>query len=280
MTSEQQAQFKQAVRDQWTTAAEAWQARHEKFAGANVAITAAIVEAADLKQGQHTLDLACGTGDPALTVAERVGPSGSVVCTDLVPQMLAAAETNAGKAGLKNMSFELADMEQLQFEDNRFDRVTCRFGIMFPPDPLKALREIRRVLKPGGRAAFVVWTPAAENPNFSLVNSVLQQHGLLQPPPPGTPTPFTFAEAGSLSAKMKEAGFSEVHEERRELPFAWPGAPEEHIEFIRMTLPNVRRSLDAAPPAVIDDMKAAMAPYYDGKKLNYGAKVHVAWAVK
>jgi ubiquinone/menaquinone biosynthesis C-methylase UbiE len=280
MPTEQQAQFKNMVRDQWSSAAEAWQGRHKAFSGANVAITGALLEAADIAVGHNVLDLACGTGDPALTIADRVGPSGSVVCTDLVPQMLSAAEENAGKSGLKNMSFELADMEELRFEDNTFDRVTCRFGIMFPPDHVKALREIRRVLKPGGRAAFVVWAPAAENPNFSVINAVLQKHGLLQQPPSGAPTPFTFAEAGSLSAKIREAGFSETHEEKRELPFGWPGAPEEHIAFIRATLPNVRRSLDAAPSSVVDEMKAAMAKYYDGKQLNYGAKVHVAWAVK
>lgn len=280
MATEQQQQFKTMVRDQWTGAAEAWRANHDVFAECSKHVTAAIVEAADLAPGQHVLDLAGGTGEPSLTVARRVSPGGTVICTDLVEGMLAAAEENAKKVGLTNVTFQQADMEDIPFEDNRFDRVTSRFGIMFPPDPLRALSEIRRVLKPGGRAAFTVWSPAAENPNFSVMNGVLGAHGLLQPPPPGAPTPFTFAEPGSLSAKLREAGFNDVREEKREIEFSWPGTPQSHIDFIRATLPNIRRALESAPATVLDEMKAAMGKHYDGKQINYGAKIYVVWAVK
>ena len=280
MTTEQQQQFKQGVREQWTTASAAWAANHDRMAEMSKHATLALVEAADLHPGLHVLDLAGGTGQPALTIAERIAPSGTVICTDLVQGMNDAAKENAKKRGLTNMSFQLADMEDLQFEDDQFDRVTSRFGIMFPPDTAKALGEIRRVLKPGGKVAFAVWAPATENPNFSAINGVLNKHNLFQAPPPGAPTPFTFAEPGSLSAKLREAGFKDVKEEPKQIEWAFVGTAEEHLAFTRSTLPNIQRALTEAPQSITDEVIAAMNQYWDGEKLNYGAKIYIATAVK
>lgn len=279
MPTEQQKQFKSMMRDQWSVAGDAWGPQHDAFSEMSKHVTAAIVHAADLAPGQHVLDIAGGTGEPALTVAERVAPGGTVVCSDLVQTMLSAAEANAKKRGLSNMSFELVDVEQIPFEDDRFDRVTCRFGIMFAPDPPQALREIRRVLTPGGRVAFAVWAPVDENPNFNVLNGVLAARGLLQPPPPGTPTPFTFAEFGSLSARLREAGFSDISEEKRSLEWAWPGTTESFVAFFRSTFPAVRKALDETPE-VAGEIAAAYAGYSDGSRINLGAQVYIVSAVK
>lgn len=280
MATEQEQRQKGMMREQWSSAARTWAAQHDLLSESSKEATAALVEAADLKPGHTVLDLAGGTGEPSLTVAQRVQPGGTVICTDLTDEMLAAAEENAKKQGLANMSFRRVDAESIPLEDASVDRVTCRFGIMFCPDAVAALREVRRVLRPGGRAAFAVWAPAVENPMFHVTNAVLFAHGLAQPPPPGALTPFTFAEPGSLSAKMREAGFSEVHEERRDIGWSWPGPPESHIQFMRATQPTTQRALDGAPSAVIEELKAAMGKYYDGKKINYGARIYVAWGVK
>jgi SAM-dependent methyltransferase len=267
------------VREQWSAAAEAWRAQHEAFTEMSKHVTIALVDAANLAPGQQVLDLAGGTGEPALSVAKRVAPGGSVVCTDLAAPMLEAAEHFAKQDGVDNMTFQIVDMEDIPFEDDRFDRVTCRFGIMFPTDPPKAMSEIRRVLKPGGQATFAVWASAAENPNF-LANSILGRHGLLQPPPPGVPTPFAYAEYGSLSGRLREAGFNGVQEEKRDIEWVWPGTVEEQIEFMRATLPNVRKALDEAPPTVIEEIKDAMNQYREGDRLNLGARIYIVSATK
>lgn len=280
MADERHQQLKQMVHEQWTTAAEAWRANHDIFSSASAEVTKALVDAADLKPGQRVLDLAGGTGEPSLTVAERVAPGGTVVFTDLVQGMLDAAKENAQKRGLNNMTFELADMERLQFADESFDRVTSRFGIMFPPDTQQALGEIKRVLKPGGQVTFAVWAPAAENPYFTAMNAPLAEAGLLPPPPPDAPTPFRFAEPGSLSAAMKEAGYSDIHEEPRSVGWSFAATAEEQIEFTKATLPNFRKAMAEASPEVVQKVVDSLNKHYDGKQLNYGARVYIVRGTK
>src|SRR5271156_5300286 len=126
--------YKEMVREEWTGAAPLWQKWNHKFVIQTRAATELVVQAAELARGMKVLDLASGTGEPALSLAKAVGSQGRVMATDLVPQMLEAARQNAAAQGLENIEFRVADAESLPFADREFDRVTCRFGIMFFPD--------------------------------------------------------------------------------------------------------------------------------------------------
>src|SRR5215207_7432945 len=161
-------QFKERVLQEWTdpNTVAAWSKWHSKIAVASAEAKEALVRAAQVEPGMQVLDIASGTGEPALTLAEMVGPEGHVMATDLGPGMIAVAKENAEKAGLTNMTFLQADAHQLPFSDRSFDRVTCRFGVMFFADLPQALGEIYRLLKPGGRVAFTVWGPLEQNPFF------------------------------------------------------------------------------------------------------------------
>ncbi|BAI71892.1 menaquinone biosynthesis methyltransferase [Azospirillum sp. B510] len=165
--------------------------------------------AAGLAEGRRLLDLASGAGEPALSAARRAGPDGLVVGSDLVPGMMAGALRRARGAEGPAPAFTAADMTALPFADAAFDAVTCRFGIMFVPAVETALREVRRVLRPGGKAAFMVWGPRAGNGLFAEIGEVVAAHlgedGSLDPL-------FRFAEAGRLSALMRAAGFGETLE--------------------------------------------------------------------
>jgi ubiquinone/menaquinone biosynthesis C-methylase UbiE len=101
------------------------------------------------------LDIACGSGEPSLSLARAVGRTGRVVATDIVPGMLQVAEENARKERLSNIEFRVADAEAIPFPDGYFDAVTCRFGAMFFSDPARAMREARRVLKNRGLVVLV-----------------------------------------------------------------------------------------------------------------------------
>src|SRR5258708_19434704 len=136
------------------------------------------------------LDLASGGGDPALSIAAAVGPSGRVTASDMGPGMISLAQELARKKGLPNIEFREANAESLPFADASYDVLTCRFGIMFFPDLGKALRECFRVLKPGGRAAFVAWGKK-EQPFFAATAAILLKHVPFPPPPPTPPPPTT-----------------------------------------------------------------------------------------
>jgi ubiquinone/menaquinone biosynthesis C-methylase UbiE len=136
----------------WSRVASGWRKWHRRFALQSATLTDLIISGAQLRQGMNVLDLASGSGEPALTAAQVVGPDGHVAATDISSEMLLVAEENARSLGLGNLTFRQMDAQELPFQDESFDAVTCRLGLMFFPDPRAALREVRRVLRPGGRA--------------------------------------------------------------------------------------------------------------------------------
>jgi len=275
--------FKDAIRDQWTHAAAVWGRWHPKFSAMTGVVTSTLCDAAALEPGMRVLDLAGGTGEPSLSVAQRVAPGGSVTYSDFVPEMIAVAQENARQAGISNIEFRQVDAEDIPFADSSFDRVVSRFGIMFPPDVQKALAEIRRVLKPGARATFVVWQAVPNNKWFEEVNAPLARRGLLTPPPPGMPTPFRFGEPGSLPAEMRTAGFADVRETPHTLAWSWPGPVDEYLDFLTGTLPPLRKALGdagAERAALETELRDIIGQHADGDRINFDACVFVVTGQK
>ena len=112
---------------------------------------------AELKPGERVLDVACGTGLVTFPAAEAVGPSGSVVATDLSDVMVARVGEEAGRRKLSHVTAQRMDAEALDCADASFDAALCALGLMYVPNPLQAVAEMRRVLRPGGRAVVAVW---------------------------------------------------------------------------------------------------------------------------
>lgn len=288
MTSAQASdveRFKEKVRQEWIDAAATWRKRNPQFVVQTRAATEAIIQEAQVRPGMRVLDLASGTGEPALTLATAVAPGGHITATDLVPEMLAVAEENARQRGLNNMTFQAADAEALPFPDQSFDVVTCRFGIMFFPNAQKALREVQRVLKPGGRAAFVAWGPLEQNPPFTSTMGVFRKYVQLPPPEPGAPNIFNFAQPGTLSVALRDAGFQQVREEARTIPWPFPGSPDQQLEFIRESgAPAFRQIFEALSPEqreqATSEVLIALRQYYDGKQVNFTATIVLGSGVR
>jgi ubiquinone/menaquinone biosynthesis C-methylase UbiE len=277
-------QFKEQVRQQFTrrvVADRKWKSQ-EEIQGR--AATQMLLRAARVKPGMHLLDLASGAGDPALTLTEVVGPSGYVTATDLVPDRLAVAEECARERGLANITFQQADAEALPFPDQAFDVVTCRLGVMLFPDVQQALGEIRRVLKPGGRAAFVAWGPAEQKLDMRIPQDILKKYVQVPPPEPGAPSAYRFGQAGTLSAELRDAGFRQVNEDSPTVPYPWPGPPEEYWEHSREFSPNIRRLVERLAPEQREQVDAevieAIRQYYDGRQVNFTATIVVASGVR
>jgi SAM-dependent methyltransferase len=257
-------------------ASEKWKA---KSAAMGQPVTDALVEYAQPRPGMQVLDLASGTGEPAISLAERLGGKGQVTVLDLSADLLAIAEQRAQKRGLTNFTARQADAHSLPFPDNNFDLATSRFGVMFFRDPEGALRELRRVLRSEARACFLVWGPF-DQPYWQSMIGVVHRHvggPLLEP---GGPDPFRFAEPGSLSAVLLRAGFNAVEEETKTLPWTWPGPVEEVWEQAQAVSVPFRPMLQRVPadqwPQIHAEVHEAVRRFSDGEKIAFGASVVLA----
>jgi len=271
---------KETMRQEWAGAASAWRKWAPKLAAQSRAATELVVQGAELAPGMHVLDLASGTGEPALSVAKAVGKQGRVVATDLIPDMLDAAHENALAQGLSNIQFRMADAEHLPFSQGEFDRVTCRFGLMFFPDVQKALTGIQRVLKPGGRVSFLVWGTFEENPLFSVTLGPFLKHVKVPPPQPDAPGIFRFADDAKLARTLTAAGFREVRASKQRLAWPWPGPPEEAWESMRELAAPFKKMIAALPPEktaeVIHEVMEGVRRFHDGEEINFPATVVLA----
>ncbi|MGO9084946.1 MAG: class I SAM-dependent methyltransferase [Candidatus Sulfotelmatobacter sp.] len=257
-------------------ASEKWKA---KSAAMGQPVTDALVEYAQPVPGMRVLDLASGTGEPAISLASRVGPEGHVTALDLSPDLLEIAAQRAQARGLNHLVTQQADAHHLPFPADSFDLATSRFGVMFFRDPQLALREVFRVLRPEARACFLAWGPF-DQPYWQSMMGVVHRHvgGLLLQP--GGPDPFRFAEPGSLSAVLRSAGFRHVDEETRTLPWTWPGPVEEVWEQAQAVAVPFRPMLERVPqerwPQIHAAVHAAVRRYSDGEKIAFGATVVLA----
>ena len=166
------------------------------------------------------LDIACGAGEPALTVAEKVGPKGSVLATDFVEEMIGYARSKAQARSLSNVEFRCVDGEVINEMKDSFDAVTMRWGLMFMPDPVKCMHCANTALKPGGKAVISVWTEAANNPFVTVPLGVLKRHMDVPTPPPGAPGIFALANPDRLHSIFADAGFRDVAIEQVTIPMA------------------------------------------------------------
>ena len=261
-------------------AAEKWKAQS---AAMGRAATNALVEYSRPQPGMSVLDLAAGTGEPGITLAHRVGSTGHVTAVDLSQDLLNIAASRAREHGLTNFSIQQADVQALPFPENSFDLAACRFGVMFFADTGKALREIRRVLKPGARACFLAWGPFENQPYFSPLSIVMKHVGgpLI---PAGGQDPFRFAKPGILSAQLRNAGFDQINEESTSVPWAWPGPVEEVWEYQRSVSAPFRALLDRVPPEKWDAINAevhdSLRRYVRENKVNFGAQLVFASGTK
>ena len=273
---------KESVRQDWLGAAPAWKKWYFQLAFQSRQATDLVVQGAAISPGMHVLDLASGSGEPALSLSAAVGPEGRVTATDLVREMLQIAEENAAARNIKNIDFRAADAEQLPFPAGLFDRITCRFGIMFVPDIQKALGEMRRVLKPGGRFSFITWGSMEENPLFSTMLRPFLKYVDVPPPPPDSPHVFRFADENKLSDTISAAGFQDVRVAKHKINWAWPGTPEQAWQGASELAAPFKRIINATPPdkreLAIHEVIEGYRRFYDGQAVNIPATINSATA--
>lgn len=239
-------QYKAGLRQLWGTVSPGHQKWWPTLEQATQHVSDRLVELAEIRPGQRVLDVGTGIGEPALTVAQRVGAAGHVVATDQAPQMLAIAQERATALGVQNVEFREMDTEALDFPDSSFDAILSRFSLMFLPDLATALARIRRMLRPNGTFAAAVWDVAPKVPFSSLALSLAQTMFQLPPPPPGTPSPFGLAD-GKLEEALTQVGFTDMRTEMMPVVFEYQSA-EAFTQYIQ-DVNALLRALLAHQPA-------------------------------
>lgn len=260
-------------------AAERFKAQSAEMGGA---VTDAIVKAANIMNTvQRVLDVACGSGEPSISIAALLKESGEVVGVDMAEGPLKVARARARQRGLENVEYLPADVHALPFADETFDRVTSRLGVMFFADLPKALREMHRVLRPGGRVALLTWG-AMEQPYFeSTIGAVRRVRPELEIPASARAM-FKFGVPGTLPRALGEAGFGKVEEHVHGIRWDWHGSPEQMWDYFRsITVPFHALLEKVADDAEVDRaVLAALAERFDGEYVRFEAQMVVATAVR
>jgi len=240
-------------------------------------LTAALIEHAKIDEGQTILDVAGGSGEPGLTIAGKVGPGGSVTCTDAVAEMVEAARHEATRRGLANVQFRQCTADSLPFPDNFFDATVCRLGIMFVPDPMVAVREMLRVTKPGGKLALAVWHKSEVNPFCYLVTNVMAQHVNSPAADPDAPNAFRFAETGTLANVLAEAGASDVEERVVKFNIHAPISAREFWTMRSQTSDTLREKLAKLSPGeqaqIAGEVEQEVKAFFPHDQMNFPAQM-------
>jgi SAM-dependent methyltransferase len=263
---------------EWRESACYWQKHADTIRTMFGPITQALIKDAEIVEGDAVLDVAGGAGEPSLTIAETVGPTGSVTYTDVAPEMVTAAQAEAQRRGLKNVLFRQCAADSLPFESKSFDAVVCRLGVMFFPDPPAAMREMLRVTKHEGVVAFAVWDKSEVNPFSYLITDVAARYfEPAAPADPNAPCAFRFAAPGSLAGILKTAGAVDVKERVLKFEIAAPITPWQFWELRGETSGTLREKLATLAPmqanSLAQEAQDAVRHFFPNNQMSIPAQM-------
>jgi len=239
-------QYKATTHAQWQAAAEAWDRWGPTLHAWLGEATELMLDLAKIGPGHEVLDVAAGAGEQTIVTARRVGPTGSVLATDISSNLLEYARKAALGAGLKNVHTRVMDGENLELPDNSLDAVLSRVGLIYFPDQHKALTGMKRVLKPGGRVGAITYSTPENNKFFSVPVSIIRRRAGLPPPLPGQPGPFSLGAPQALETAYAKAGFRDIQVRVVPAPLRLPSAAE-CVRFERESFGALHQMLAGVP---------------------------------
>lgn len=229
-----------------------------------------IIKELDIKETDEVLDVACGTGEPGLTIA-GMAKKGKVTGTDISDKMLKIAKEIAESKGIKNYETKSCDVCELPFDENTFDKISCRMGFMFFPDMQLASDEMFRVLKSGGKMATSVWTTPDRNPWSARIMSIINSNMQIPPPPAGAPGMFRCGTAGFIKEIMEKSGFKEVKEQPVNSTVAYENFEHFWVMLNDVTAPVVSalsKADDATKEKIKNETANVLDSYKSGDKIE------------
>lgn len=278
MSSEQD--YRDTSLASWEASAPGWARWSAAFDATARPVSEWMLERLDPQPGDTVLELAAGTGDVGYAVARRLGADGRLIASDFSPAMLEWARRRAAELGIGNAELRVVDAERIDLPDASVDGVVCRYGYMLVADPGAALRESRRVLRPGGRLVFATWADPERNPWGSVIGRVLVERGAIPPPEPGQPGIFALSEPDRIRALVTTAGFDEPAIEEMPVTFEYESF-DDYWDFLQTAAGAVAGILAGLPSrerdAIRDAVAERLAPYADetGRQRYPGVSLNV-----
>lgn len=226
-----------------------WRAEAARYDEINRVFGEALIDAAHLAPGEVVLDIGCGAGAIAVEAARRVPPGGSVLAVDISPDLLAVARDRAANAGVEGVEFVEADAAGYPYDEDAFDVLVSRNGLMFFDDPAAALTNLARALRPGGRIAFTAPQSLDRNPWIMVAGAAAAPHvGIPAGVAPGQPGPLGLADRSLIAGLLERAGFTAVEIVELTGSMCIGTDVEDAVAFIR-SIPMVDDLLSGAPAA-------------------------------
>ena len=257
------ATVKREQEESWTSVAPGWVKWDEVLMQGAAPVSSRMLALAKVATGHRVLDIASGTGEPALATAARVGPTGAVLGIDLCEPMLVYARDKAQRQGLRNVVFRRGDGEKLDVPADSFDVVTCRFGLMFMPGAERCLEQARAALRPEGRLVLACWAEPTKNPWGTVPAAIARRHLGLPLPSPDPPWTFAFSEGDVLLRLVERAGFRHVEAVEDEITWGAFNSADEAATCVAEVGGPIKAMLDSARP----DVRAAIESEI---RLGYG----------
>lgn len=198
------------MRERWERGAVGWAKHADSVRRFGMPVSMWLIDQLRLQPGHQLVDLAAGPGDTGFMAAELIRPGGKLISSDASEGMIELARKRAAEQGVDEVEFKHLELEWIDLETASVDAVVCRWGLMFVADPLAALKEIRRVLRPGGRVALSTWDAPMHNPWATIPMLTLIELGHVEPPDPTAPGMFALADREQLRELLESAGFTEI----------------------------------------------------------------------
>jgi SAM-dependent methyltransferase len=241
----------------WSAVAEAWDANVDFVDSHSVEATTALLDRVAVQPGNRVLELAAGPGSLGATWSKLVGPTGTVVMSDVAPGMVEVARRR--NAALPNVETAVIDAADIDTADRSFDVVACRMGLMFTPEPSLAFAEILRVLRPDGRLGALTWSGIEHNPWMTCVGMAAMATGLVSGGPPVGPGGiFSLGDPAELEALAKGAGFVDVAVDAIAVTFR-ADTVDAHVDRVSSLAGPLASVLQAASPDQLAALRATAA---------------------
>jgi len=275
-------EYRVTTREVWEDAAQGWERRRDRFQSQTEPVSRWLVEHLELEDGATVLELAAGPGDTGFLAAKEIGPLGTLISSDGSPEMVEVAKRRAAELGVSNAEFKVLEAEWIDLQAASVDAVLCRWGYMLLADPEAALRDTRRVLRPGGRMTLAAWDVPATNPALSSMSQLFVEMGISDPPDPGAPGPYSFAAPGRLQELLEAAGFTDIDVSAVDFTLAFKSR-EDYFEVQSDLSPTARVGLGKLSPAdhtrFRDTLDERISPYVkDDGSVEFPARTLVAAA--